>query len=950
MIVTGAGIDSITTGIGNDTITARGGNDVINAEIGGDTINYVTGPTGTNDGADTIDGGANNDILAITGTGGNDALTVVLTGSTITSINGGTVTNVESVTLALGTGTDTLDYTTTSSTVIANLAAQTATAFTSVSGLDNVTGGSGNDSLTGSASANALLGAGGDDLLIVNVGDAGAGDTYDGGANTDTLRVTGNANFTGATLQNIEALTFQGSGTTTVTLTSSHIGGTNLSANLVVTGDAQANHVVVNGAADLSGWVFNNWTPGVDTITLVGTGAGEILIGSGENDTIQGQGGDDTIDAFDGEDTVVYNFGDGRDIVDGGNQDDADTLQVNGTGSAETFNVNLFDLSGNDRIGVNIVAGTNQIAAADASNYEIAATAIEELDIDAGGGNDTVVIGGNLVAAGLAVNTVTVILGQGNDNVIVQPTTGTAYGILIEGGEGNDVVNAAGVTQLITFNGGIGDDTAIGGAGADVLSGDEDNDTLTGGGGLDEIYGGDGDDYLNVSAGDVVADEIYDGGADDDELYVSGTGSVNFTGTTLTSIETLGFGSIPTGLEVVFTSDQIGGTALSSTLEVEADSADNSIVINMVSPFTLDISGWTFTDWGVGGTDTVTINGSASADTITGSDVNDIVNLATGGNDTVVLAPGSGDDTINGFTAGAGANDVIDLRPLNRFYSLSDVLARATDSGSNTTIQLGGGNTVTLNGVLEGNFNADDFLFSTNTPPVLADVATSVTFVENTVNATPQLIDSSVTFTDAEGNFPDGTLTVSGLVAGQDVVSIRNQGTGAGQIRILGRHRHLWRSHYRHSDGRERQHADRHVQRRRYFGGGRCADREPDLSEHVRHADGDTDPDHRSDRQRGREHVRGGGCERHRPERPAREHGRRRRQRRGRHEHCPDRHFGVRSGGKSGDAGDHGPFQRRARDAHGPRRWPCRPHRRVRHHRWWPGHERHHHHGDTEPD
>jgi uncharacterized protein (DUF2141 family) len=65
--------------------------------------------------------------------------------------------------------------------------------------------------------------------------------------------------------------------------------------------------------------------------------------------------------------------------------------------------------------------------------------------------------------------------------------------------------------------------------------------------------------------------------------------------------------------------------------------------------------------------------------------------------------------------------------------------------------------------------------------PTLTGFAPSVTFLENTVNATPQLLDGDVTFTDPDNNFTGGTLVVSGLLA-EDVVSIRNQGTGAGLI------------------------------------------------------------------------------------------------------------------------------------------------------------------------
>jgi hypothetical protein len=71
------------------------------------------------------------------------------------------------------------------------------------------------------------------------------------------------------------------------------------------------------------------------------------------------------------------------------------------------------------------------------------------------------------------------------------------------------------------------------------------------------------------------------------------------------------------------------------------------------------------------------------------------------------------------------------------------------------------------------------------TSPSLTDFYAAVTFAENTVNATPQLLDADVTFLDAEGNFDGGTLSLTGLLA-EDTVSVRHQGTGAGDIGIDG--------------------------------------------------------------------------------------------------------------------------------------------------------------------
>ncbi|MCA3281940.1 MAG: VCBS repeat-containing protein [Roseomonas sp.] len=66
----------------------------------------------------------------------------------------------------------------------------------------------------------------------------------------------------------------------------------------------------------------------------------------------------------------------------------------------------------------------------------------------------------------------------------------------------------------------------------------------------------------------------------------------------------------------------------------------------------------------------------------------------------------------------------------------------------------------------------------------ITGLAPSVTFAENTVNATPQLLDSDVVFTTS-GSLAGGRLVVGGLLA-EDLVSILTEGTGAGQIGVSG--------------------------------------------------------------------------------------------------------------------------------------------------------------------
>ena len=73
--------------------------------------------------------------------------------------------------------------------------------------------------------------------------------------------------------------------------------------------------------------------------------------------------------------------------------------------------------------------------------------------------------------------------------------------------------------------------------------------------------------------------------------------------------------------------------------------------------------------------------------------------------------PGYGADTIFGFAAGAGSEDKINLA-FSNVSTFADVLARATQVGSDTVINFDGGDTLTLRNVARSSLAADDFLFA----------------------------------------------------------------------------------------------------------------------------------------------------------------------------------------------------------------------------------------------
>ena len=154
------GIDTLLGGDGADDLTGGTSNDTVNGEAGNDTIRYTMG-----DGADAINGGADSDTLIVTGTAANDQLDVVFDGTNITTLELGTVIGIESIVADLlgQTTADTLSYGATASNVTVNLAAGTASGFSSIAGIENVTTGVGNDTLIGNIGNNVLNGGTGID-------------------------------------------------------------------------------------------------------------------------------------------------------------------------------------------------------------------------------------------------------------------------------------------------------------------------------------------------------------------------------------------------------------------------------------------------------------------------------------------------------------------------------------------------------------------------------------------------------------------------------------------------------------------------------------------------------------------------------------------------------------------------------------------------------------------
>jgi Ca2+-binding RTX toxin-like protein len=294
LLIGGDGRDILVGGAGNDTIQGGGGDDVI--------------LFGWGHGNDSVDGGDGEDRLQITGTAANETLGATWNGTTLTTLTGFTSrTSVEEIRVDLLGSADTLTYAAGSAGVSVNLATGTASGFTSVANIANVTGGSGNDVLLGDNGANTLNGGNGDDLVIAQADNAG--DLYIGGGGVDTLDLT--AYSTDLSLDmSIATATVLGGGST---------------ADRV-----QSVEIVFFGAGN---------------DTAAGTTGANRLDGGDGNDTLSGMNGNDTLIGGAGDDVMIG--GAGTDLMIGGAGEDRFIFAlVSNTTVAASDVIEGFDLAG----------------------------------------------------------------------------------------------------------------------------------------------------------------------------------------------------------------------------------------------------------------------------------------------------------------------------------------------------------------------------------------------------------------------------------------------------------------------------------------------------------------------------------------------------------------------------------------------------------------------------
>ncbi|MEZ5744431.1 MAG: calcium-binding protein [Sphingomonadaceae bacterium] len=625
----GLGADTITGGQDDDTIRGGPGADILDGGGGNNTLDYSTSGAGV-----TVD------IEFNTASGGDAA--------------GDMISNFDNV---IGSNLGDVLF---GSAVANNI----------------LIGRLGADDLAGFGGTNMLDGGGGEDYLIVQSDLPEIGSTLDGGGGTDSLVIIGPTatnDLRDDTLIQLERLEFQNLSTVnpTVQFNAAQFAFVEVQGQSDV-GDVDTVEIFMDTETvfDLSGVAVSNFT-GDDSIRIFGDADIETITGSSANDVIEGGGGGDTLDGGGGNNTVSYASSPGGVVVAlyaglvlysdasgdtlvnfqnviGSAFDDA--LEAHALGVPTT----LIGGAGNDQLsglgGTNVLRGEagNDTIYFDLSQSEVMSElnggadddtlhadgdgtedfrddtliSLESLQFDSWDqfSNSSLfkfnaaqfqfadVVFGDLVGSPPATPiTQTVEIFMDTQTVIDL----SAVNVSDPAGVGRFVIHGDGDVEIIT--GSVIGDTIQGGAG---------NDFIIGFGGTNAIYGEADNDTIVVDTGLTETNSTFDGGADFDELLLTGgNGAADFTDDTIVAIEKLRFSGTPGLKTAIFNANQFIFT------QVEGDIHEQYIEIHMGALTTVNFSNVT-----VSGIEHLSIYGDGDAETIFGTQGDDAI-IGYGGND-----------------------------------------------------------------------------------------------------------------------------------------------------------------------------------------------------------------------------------------------------------------------------------------------------------------------------
>ncbi len=644
-----AGVDDLFGGLGDDTFVYTQGSQVVDDED-------INGGGGTGDRLQLFNTGAINffqanllDVEILDFVSGTSAVTLGTTdigpfAGRLTTIDGSSSADTLIVKTDTGANLSTTIFTNwtdvTDSITIISTSVQggslLGTAFR-----DTIQGGTGQNIITGGLGADVMIGgSASDDFVYVSPSDVAAGETMDGGGNNfDTIRIDEaiSLNLDVVAISNVELLEFRHTvGTAFAGLLSTQIGGSGI---VGITGGTSTDALRVTGTLiNLASIIFNSWTNGTDSITLIGTDGDDTITGSSQNDAITGGDGADTISAGAGDDRIVLNsaFDFDNGTMDGGTGL-ADIL-VQNTGNSGTF-----------------YTTTNL-------------TNIERLEFGGSGGTATFQAANFGTSAG-RINSV----------------TGSALADRIDiAGAGIDLSTIA----FASWTNGVDRIFLNGTSGADTIIGSVQDDSISGGNGIDTMTGGTGSDTYQV---DDTLDAIIETAGDAADRV---SASVSYTLGAGDSIEFMEVADIASPVAINLTGNEFAQTitgsvaanVLNGGIDNLADTligrqGNDTYIINSASDNITELAGGGAADrakasvtFALGAGDDIefleTVNAAGvSAISLTG---NELAQTLTGNAGQNVLIGGAGADIL----AGLGGNDS---------YGVDDVLDSVLESAGGGT-------------------------------------------------------------------------------------------------------------------------------------------------------------------------------------------------------------------------------------------------------------------------
>ena len=439
-------------------------------------------------------------------------------------------------------------------------------------------------SLIAAASAAAALAALPAAASAATVQVAGTNLTVTGDGTNETITVADNGQF----------ITVDGTPTAalannTFDLTLNAAGGD----DTVVINTAQLRILTING------------DDGNDTITgspdddIINGGAGnDTLNGGAGDDRITGNTGTDTMNGDAGNDVLVWNPGDGSDVMNGG-AGGGDDAELNGGNNPENF-------------AATPVAGRVRFERLSPGPFQL----------DVGPDTERLVLNAN----------------GGDDTMVSDPATPTA--MLLNGGTGLDNLQA--------------------GAGADFLNGGDDNDSLDGGPGIDRIVGDRGNDAMLGRAGDDTmvwnngdGSDTMDGEAGLDAVEVNGAAGAGDAFEIAPNGQRVKFDRTNLG---PFTLD----IATSETFAINGLGGDDTLLVKPGVQMAVQANGGDGNDSLTGAEEQDTFFGGVGNDTLNGGGGNDLLD-GQDGDDTLLARDGHGDLVRGGTGTDSAEIDKFDI-------------------------------------------------------------------------------------------------------------------------------------------------------------------------------------------------------------------------------------------------------------------------------------------------